>query len=72
MCVYGYEGTIPLTMEQMIAHSQAVRKGASGTYVIGDMPFLSYQRNVHEAVYNAGRPAARKGIREKRMEAELT
>jgi 3-methyl-2-oxobutanoate hydroxymethyltransferase len=55
MCVYGYEGTLPVTMEQMIVHSQAVRKGAPNTYVIGDMPFLSYQKNVDEAIYNAGR-----------------
>lgn len=55
MCVYGYEGTLPVTMEQMIVHSQAVRRGAPNTFVIGDMPFLSYQINVDEAVYNAGR-----------------
>jgi len=55
MCVYGYEGTLPVTMEQMIVHSQAVRRGAPSTYVIGDMPFLSYQTNVDGAVYNAGR-----------------
>src|SRR5512136_1365791 len=55
MCVYGYEGTIPVTMEQMIVHSQAVRKGAPNTFVIGDMPFLSYQKNTDEAIHNAGR-----------------
>ncbi len=55
MCVYGYEGTLPVTMDQMIVHSQAVRRGAPKTYVIGDMPFLSYQKNVDDAVYNAGR-----------------
>jgi 3-methyl-2-oxobutanoate hydroxymethyltransferase len=55
MCVYGYEGTLPVTMDQMIVHSQAVRKGAPNTFVIGDMPFLSYQKSVEEAVYNAGR-----------------
>ncbi len=55
MCVYGYEGTLPVTMDQMIVHSQAVRRGAPKTYVIGDMPFLSYQKNVDEAVQNAGR-----------------
>lgn len=55
MCVYGYDSTVPVTMDQMIVHSQAVRRGASNTYVIGDMPFLSYQKNVDEAVQNAGR-----------------
>lgn len=55
MCVYGYEGTVPVTMEQCIYHSEAVRRGAPNTFVIGDMPFLSYQVSVPEAVRNAGR-----------------
>jgi 3-methyl-2-oxobutanoate hydroxymethyltransferase len=55
MCIYGYEGTIPVTMDQCIYHSEAVRRGAPNTFVIGDMPFLSYQVNVAEAVRNAGR-----------------
>ena len=55
MCVYGYEGTIPVTMDQCIWHSEAVRRGAPNTFVIGDMPFLSYQVNSDEAVRNAGR-----------------
>ncbi|HVP19262.1 MAG TPA: 3-methyl-2-oxobutanoate hydroxymethyltransferase [Spirochaetia bacterium] len=55
MCVYGYEGTVPVTMDQMIFHSQAVRRGAPGTFVIGDMPFMSYQSSTSKAVENAGR-----------------
>jgi 3-methyl-2-oxobutanoate hydroxymethyltransferase len=55
MCIYGYEGTIPVTMDQCIYHSEAVRRGAANTFVIGDMPFLSYQVNSDEAVRNAGR-----------------
>jgi len=55
MCIYGYEGTIPVTMDQCICHSEAVRRGASNTFIIGDMPFLSYQVNCDEAVRNAGR-----------------
>jgi len=55
MCVYGYEGTVPVTMEQCICHSEAVRRGAPNTFVIGDMPFLSYQVSVEDAVRNAGR-----------------
>lgn len=55
MCVYGYSGTVPVTMEQCIVHSEAVRRGAPNTFIIGDMPFLSYQVNVSEAVFNAGR-----------------
>ena len=55
MCVYGYEGTMPVTMDQMIVHSEAVRRGAPNTCVIGDMPFLSYQTTDEAAVENAGR-----------------
>ena len=55
MCVYGYEGTVPVTMDQCIWHCEAVRRGARNTFIIGDMPFLSYQVSVEEAVRNAGR-----------------
>jgi len=55
MCIYGYEGTIPVTMDQCIYHSEAVRRGAPNTFVIGDMPFLSYQVSAQDAVRNAGR-----------------
>lgn len=55
MCIYGYEGTIPVTMDQCICHSEAVRRAATNTFVIGDMPFLSYQVSKEEAVKNAGR-----------------
>jgi 3-methyl-2-oxobutanoate hydroxymethyltransferase len=55
MCIYGYSGTVPVTMDQCIWHSEAVRRGAPNTFVIGDMPFLSYQVSVEEAVRNAGR-----------------
>jgi 3-methyl-2-oxobutanoate hydroxymethyltransferase len=55
MCVYGYDGTMPVTMDQMIVHSEAVRRGAPNTFVVGDMPFLSYQLSDELAVANAGR-----------------
>jgi 3-methyl-2-oxobutanoate hydroxymethyltransferase len=55
MCIYGYEGTVPVTMDQCIWHSEAVRRGAPNTFIIGDMPFLSYQVSIEEAVKNAGR-----------------
>ena len=55
MCVYGYKGTIPVTMEQCIDHCEAVRRAAPNTFVVGDMPFLSYQATVEQAVLNAGR-----------------
>jgi 3-methyl-2-oxobutanoate hydroxymethyltransferase len=55
MCVYGYSGTVPVTMDQCICHCDAVRRGAPNTFVIGDMPFLSYQVSSEDAVKNAGR-----------------
>ena len=55
MCVYGYPGTVPVTMDQCIVHCDAVRRGAPNTFVIGDMPFLSYQVSDEKAVENAGR-----------------
>ena len=55
MCVYGYDGTIPVTMDQCIVHCEAVRRGAPQTFIIGDMPFLSYQVGPEQAVLNAGR-----------------
>lgn len=55
MCVYGYSGTIPVVMDQMVFHAEAVRRGAPDTFVIGDMPFMSYQSSTDKAVENAGR-----------------
>jgi 3-methyl-2-oxobutanoate hydroxymethyltransferase len=55
MCVYGYNGTVPVTMDQCIAHCEAVRRGAPHCFVVGDMPFLSYQASDEQAVLNAGR-----------------
>jgi 3-methyl-2-oxobutanoate hydroxymethyltransferase len=55
MCVYGYTSTVPVTMDQCIVHCQAVRRGAPNTFVMGDMPFMSYQKSDEDAVYNAGR-----------------
>jgi len=55
MCVYGYPGTIPVVMDQMIFHAEAVRRGAPNTFIIGDMPFMSYQSSLEKAVENAGR-----------------
>lgn len=55
MCVYGYSGTVPVTMDQCIRHADAVRRGAPNTFIIGDMPFMSYQSSLEKAVENAGR-----------------
>ncbi len=55
MVVLGYDSTVPVTMDEMIHHSAAVRRGAPGTMLVGDMPFLSYQVSKKEAIVNAGR-----------------
>lgn len=55
MVVHGLSGTVPMTMDQMIMHSQIVRRGAPNTFIIGDMPFLSYQVSREGAIENAGR-----------------
>ncbi len=53
MVVLGYQGTVPVTMEDCISHCKAVRRGASNTWVVGDMPFGSYQTTDEDAVRNA-------------------
>ena len=55
MVVYGYQGTIPVTMDMCINACQAVRRGAPNTYIIGDMPFGSYHESVADAMHNAVR-----------------
>jgi 3-methyl-2-oxobutanoate hydroxymethyltransferase len=55
MVVMGLESTVPVTMDDMIHHSKAVRRGISRAFVIGDMPFMSYQVSIAKAVENAGR-----------------
>lgn len=51
----GYEDTVSVTMEDMIHHTKAVARGAKDALVIADMPFMSYQTSVYDAVVNAGR-----------------
>ena len=55
MTMLGYESTLPVTMEDMIRHSQAVRCGSPNAWLIGDMPYMSYQPSVESAIRNAGR-----------------
>ena len=55
MVVLGYDSTFPVTMDDMIRHCQAVRRGAQQTFIVGDMPYMSYQVSDQEAIANAGR-----------------
>lgn len=55
MVCLGYEDTLSVTMEDMIHHTKAVSRGVESTLVVADMPFMSYQTSVYDAVVNAGR-----------------
>lgn len=55
MTILGYESTVPVTIEEMIHHSKAVKRGVKYALLIGDMPFMSYNINEKETVRNAGR-----------------
>ena len=55
MVVLGYDSTVPVTMADMIHHTRAARRGARGTFIVTDMPFLSYQISPAQALENAGR-----------------
>ncbi|HEY5573928.1 MAG TPA: 3-methyl-2-oxobutanoate hydroxymethyltransferase [Anaerolineales bacterium] len=55
MTMLGYDTTLPVTMEDMIRHSQAVRRGTPNAFVVGDMPYMSYQPSTELAIRNAGR-----------------
>lgn len=55
MVVQGETSTLPVTMDEMIYHTQIVSRGVEHAMVIGDMPFMSYQTSVEDAIFNAGR-----------------
>src|SRR5512136_1458372 len=55
MVVLGYDTTLPVTMDDMLHHCKAVARGAKSPLLIGDMPFMSYQASIEDAVRNAGR-----------------
>ena len=55
MTMLGYDSTLPVTMEDMIRHTQAVRRGTPSAWLIGDMPYMSYQASTESAIRNAGR-----------------
>jgi 3-methyl-2-oxobutanoate hydroxymethyltransferase len=55
MVVLGHESTLPVTVGEMLHHTRAVRRGAKNAFVVGDMPFMSYQSSIEEGLKNAGR-----------------
>jgi 3-methyl-2-oxobutanoate hydroxymethyltransferase len=61
MTMLGYDSTLPVTMEDMIRHSAAVRRGSPNAWLVGDMPYMSFQPSVETAIRNAGRFMAEAG-----------
>lgn len=68
MVALGYDSTVPVTMDEMIHHARAVRRGVKKALLIGDMPFLSYQPGEREAIVNAGRFLKEAGCAAVKME----
>ena len=68
MVVLGYETTLPVTMEDMLHHARAAARGAKFAHLVGDMPFLSYQASVSDAVRNAGRYLQEGGMNAVKLE----
>ena len=66
--VLGYPSTIPVTLEEMIHHGRAARKGAPDTFMVLDMPFLTYQISSQEALRNAGRVLKETGVEAVKLE----
>jgi 3-methyl-2-oxobutanoate hydroxymethyltransferase len=61
MTMLGYDSTLPVTMDDMIRHTQAVRRGAPTAFVVGDMPYMTYQPSIETAIRSAGRFMAEAG-----------
>lgn len=55
MVVLGYDSTVPVTMEDMVHHTKAVKRGAPNTFIVTDLPFLTYHTTIDEALKNAAR-----------------
>lgn len=72
MVMLGHEDTLSVTMDEMLHHTKAVVKGARRALVIGDMPFMSYQVSVEQAVANAGRFVKEAGAQAVKLEGGST
>ncbi|MCK4550187.1 MAG: 3-methyl-2-oxobutanoate hydroxymethyltransferase, partial [Candidatus Krumholzibacteria bacterium] len=68
MVIMGYENTLPVTMEEIIHHLKAVTRARPRAIVVGDMPFMSYQASVEDAVRNAGRLVKEGGAQSVKLE----
>ncbi len=72
MVVLGYDSTVPVTMEEMLHHAKAVRRGAPEMFVVGDMPFGSYQTGIRDAVLNGTRFLKEAGCDAVKLEGGLS
>jgi 3-methyl-2-oxobutanoate hydroxymethyltransferase len=68
MVVLGYDSTIPVTMEDMIHHGKAVKRGAKDTFIVIDMPFLTYHLSIKDTLVNAGRLIQETGAQAVKLE----
>ena len=64
----GNDSTLPVTLDEMIYHCKAVRRAAKDTFLIADMPFLSYHISIEESVRNAGRLVKETGVEAVKVE----
>jgi 3-methyl-2-oxobutanoate hydroxymethyltransferase len=72
MTVLGYNTTLPVTMEDMVAHAKAVSRAARNSFLVGDMPYMSYQVDTRDAIRNAGRFMAECGMDAVKLEGGRT
>lgn len=72
MVVLGYESTLPVTIEDMLHHTQAVSRGAKRALVVGDMPFMTYHTSIPEAIRNAGRFLQEAGAQAVKLEGGVS
>ena len=68
MVIQGNDSTLPVTMDQMVYHSRCVTRGARRAHVVGDLPFMSYQNSLEDAVRNAGRLVTEGGVGSVKLE----
>jgi 3-methyl-2-oxobutanoate hydroxymethyltransferase len=72
MVMLGYDSTVPVTMEEMLHHTRAVVRGTKKALVVADMPFMTYQISVEEAMRNAGRFMQEAGAQAVKLEGGVT
>lgn len=68
MVALGHNSTLPVTLEQMIHHATAVRRGVERAFTVCDLPFLSYQENISQAIHSAGRVLKETGVNAVKLE----